>query len=149
MLSPVSAPLETIDPLILWLIVIVADALFAGLPGLRTALALPLRFVDRTTLWLDRKLNREQRSIANRLCRGALLVCVLVLAAYGAGCPPEQDGLADRDGRFAGPEAAEAARSSEVLDLDRHFRVGIEPGLEYRGLPRTNVPGERGELWVV
>ncbi len=85
MLSPASAPLEPIDPLILWLVVIVADALFAGLPGLRTALALPLRFVDRTTLWLDRKLNRAQRSIANRLCRGALLVCVLALAAYGAG----------------------------------------------------------------
>lgn len=83
--SPLSAPPDTIDPLILWLIVIVADALFAGLPGLRTALALPLRFVDRTTLWLDRKLNREQRSTANRLYRGALLVCVLALAAYGAG----------------------------------------------------------------
>ena len=85
MLSPVSAPLDAIDPLILWLIVIIADALFAGLPGLRTALALPLRFVDRTTSWLDHKLNREQRSIANRLYRGALLVCVLALAAYAAG----------------------------------------------------------------
>lgn len=85
MLSPASASLDTIDPLILWLIVIVADALFAGLPGLRTALAVPLRFVDRATSWLDRKLNREQRSIASRLYRGALLVCVLALAAYGAG----------------------------------------------------------------
>lgn len=32
MLSPQATPPSIIDPLILWLIVVVADALFAGLP---------------------------------------------------------------------------------------------------------------------
>ncbi len=85
MLSPEAAPPDTIDPLILWLIVIVADALFSGLPGLRQALSLPLAAVDRITLWLDGKLNRARRSVANRLLRGALTVCVLAAAAAAAG----------------------------------------------------------------
>lgn len=85
MLSPEFAAPDTIDPLVLWLIVIVADALFGGLPGLRHALAVPLVAVDRITVWFDRKLNREQRSVANRLLRGALAVCVLALAASAVG----------------------------------------------------------------
>ncbi|MHA1108341.1 MAG: cobalamin biosynthesis protein CobD/CbiB [Alphaproteobacteria bacterium] len=85
MLSPQAAPPDTIDPLILWLMVIVADALFSGLPGLRQVLSLPLAAVGRLTLWLDEKLNRERRSVANRLMRGALTVCVLAVAAGAAG----------------------------------------------------------------
>lgn len=84
-LNPASASSGAIDPLILWLLVIVADALFAGLPGVRAVLALPLAVVDRMTRFLDRKLNREQRSVANRLLRGAVMVCVLGLVAYAAG----------------------------------------------------------------
>jgi len=80
-----SAARDALDPLVLWLIVIVADALFGGLPGLRRALSLPLAAVDQATAWLDRKLNRERRSVANRLLRGLLIVCVLVLAAAAAG----------------------------------------------------------------
>ncbi len=85
MLNPPGAAPDSIDPLIIWLLVVVADALFAGLPGLRAVLAVPLALVDRVTTWLDRKLNREQRSVVSRLYRGALVVCVLMLAAYGAG----------------------------------------------------------------
>ena len=35
------------DPLFLWLLVLAADGLFAGLPGLRTVLAAPLALVAR------------------------------------------------------------------------------------------------------
>lgn len=85
MLSPQATPPSIIDPLILWLIVVVADALFAGLPVLGSALGLPLALVRRAAMWFDYKLNREQRSEANRLLRGALMVCVMALAAWTVG----------------------------------------------------------------
>lgn len=73
------------DPLVLWLIVATADALFAGLPGVRAALGAPLALVDAGTRWLERKLNRAQRSVANRLVRGALLVVLLLALGFLAG----------------------------------------------------------------
>ena len=71
--------------LVVLLIVLVADALLAGLPILRTLLALPLALVARAAGWFDRKLNRDERSVANRLLRGALVVCAVVVVAFTAG----------------------------------------------------------------
>jgi adenosylcobinamide-phosphate synthase len=73
------------DALVVLLIVLVADALLAGLPGLRTLLALPLALVARAAGWFDRKLNRDERSVANRLLRGALVVCAVAVLAFTAG----------------------------------------------------------------
>ena len=73
------------DTLFLWLLVIAADALFAWLPGIRHFLAAPLAGAAALTDWLDQRLNREKRSAANRLIRGAVVVLVLLLVAWTAG----------------------------------------------------------------
>ena len=73
------------NALILLLIVLVADALLAELPVLRIVLALPRVLVGQMGGWFDRKPNREERSVANRLLRGALAVCAIVVLAFIAG----------------------------------------------------------------
>lgn len=73
------------DPLFLWLLVLAADALFAGLPGIRRVLAAPLAGVGRLTMWLDRRLNRETRSAVNRMMRGAIVVSALLALAWAVG----------------------------------------------------------------
>ncbi len=73
------------DPLFLWLLVLAADALFAGLPGIRRVLAAPLAGVGRLTIWFDRRLNRERRSAVNRMIRGAIVVSALLAFAWTVG----------------------------------------------------------------
>lgn len=61
-----------------------ANAVLAGIPGLRQILAAPGAAVDGIASWLDRRLNRPGRSTANRAIRGgvvALLVLVLGVLA--------------------------------------------------------------------
>lgn len=72
-------------PLVLWLIVVAADAIFAGLPGLRMALALPLGAVAGLGRWFDARLNRARRSEANRRIRGAIVAVFVALLAWFAG----------------------------------------------------------------
>jgi adenosylcobinamide-phosphate synthase len=77
-------------PLVLWLIVIGTDAIFAGLPGLRSVLDAPLAVVGAVGRWLDRRLNRSRRSEGSRRVRGVIVTLFVVLPAWFAGA-----GLAD------------------------------------------------------
>lgn len=74
-----------IHTLALWLVVLAADALFGGLPGLRRALEAPLDAVAALGGWFERRLNRARRSDANRTVRGAVVVTVVVALAWAAG----------------------------------------------------------------
>ena len=65
------------ERLILFVIVLVVVAILAWLPGAGRALAAPLEAVGDLVGWFDRRLNRPDRSAANRAARG-LLVLVIV-----------------------------------------------------------------------
>jgi adenosylcobinamide-phosphate synthase len=72
-------------PLVLLLIVLVADGLFGGLPGVSALLGAPLAAVRRLTGWFDRRLNRAHRGEGTRRMRGLLVVVIVALLAGGAG----------------------------------------------------------------
>lgn len=74
-----------IHTLALWLIVLAADALLGGIPGLRRALEAPLAAVAVLGGWFERRLNRPGRSDANRTVRGAVVATVVVALAWAAG----------------------------------------------------------------
>jgi cobalamin biosynthesis protein CobD/CbiB len=76
------ADLQTVS---LCLIVLAADALFGGLPGLRQLLSLPLGAVAALGGWFEARLNRARRSDANRTVRGALVVVIVGVLAWAAG----------------------------------------------------------------
>lgn len=61
-------------PLVLWLLVAAADALIAGLPGLKSLLEAPLGAVERLSRWFDARLNRAQRSAGDLRMRGVVVV---------------------------------------------------------------------------
>lgn len=70
--------------LTLWLMAAAADALLGGIPGLRPVLEAPTTAVRALGAWFDRRLNRPQRSVANRRVRGAIVVLVVVVLAWVA-----------------------------------------------------------------
>jgi len=69
----------------LLLIVMVADALFGTLPGLRSLCDAPLNAVRGLTRWFERRLNRVQRGGAARRMRGLLVVLVIALLGWVIG----------------------------------------------------------------
>ena len=66
-------------------VVIVADALFGTLPGLRRILDLPLNVIKALTRWFDSKLNRVRRGGEARRMRGLLVVLIITIVAWGSG----------------------------------------------------------------
>jgi adenosylcobinamide-phosphate synthase len=71
-----------VDPLVLLGMALLAEAIFGGFPVLFRVFRHPLARVEGAVDWLDRKLNREQRSEGTRAFRGLLaLVAVIVAAA--------------------------------------------------------------------
>jgi adenosylcobinamide-phosphate synthase len=71
--------------LLLWLIVVGADAIVGGLPGLKAVLDAPLAAVAGIGRWLDGRLNRARRSAASRRMRGAIVTLVIAVPAGFAG----------------------------------------------------------------
>jgi adenosylcobinamide-phosphate synthase len=69
-------------PLVLLLIVLMADGLIGGLPVVRSILGLPLDVVRSLTRWFDRRLNRENRSPGARRMRGLFVVIVVAALAW-------------------------------------------------------------------
>jgi len=72
-------------PLILILIALLADALLAGLPGLRQALTLPMAGFGAVASWFDAKLNRARRGPGALRIRGALVALVMAALGWGLG----------------------------------------------------------------
>ena len=72
-------------PLVLLLVVLFADGLIGGLPGIRVLFGLPLNFVRSLTKWFDARLNRETRGLGARRMRGLFVVAVVVALAWAAG----------------------------------------------------------------
>jgi adenosylcobinamide-phosphate synthase len=66
------------DRLILFVIVLVVVAVLAWLPGAGRALAAPLEAAADVVSWFDRRLNRADRSAANRAARGLLVLVIVV-----------------------------------------------------------------------
>ena len=52
---------DAAGPLVLLAIALIADAVCAGLPGLRQAVVLPMAGFGAIASWFDAKLNRERR----------------------------------------------------------------------------------------
>ena len=73
------------DPLILLLVALMLDGYFGDAPLLYRYLKHPVAVVGDLIGLLDRKLNRETRSDANRAVRGALVVVVVAGFAGGVG----------------------------------------------------------------
>ncbi len=69
----------------LLLIVMVADALFGTLPGLRNMCDAPLNAFRGLTQWFERRLNRVQRGGSARRMRGLLVVLVIALLGWVIG----------------------------------------------------------------
>jgi adenosylcobinamide-phosphate synthase len=72
-------------PLAIAAIALLANALLAGLPGIRGVLRAPEAALDGAVRWLDAKLNRPNRGSADLGVRGALVVACLAGLAAVAG----------------------------------------------------------------
>jgi adenosylcobinamide-phosphate synthase len=91
------------DALSLLLIAVLADAVLAGLPGLRDVLRAPAFAVRGLAGWCDARLNRPHRSEAARRIRGILVILVIAGAAWAAGFAVER--LVRAEGAWPGLEA--------------------------------------------
>jgi adenosylcobinamide-phosphate synthase len=80
MLIPVGA-----DPLLVLLLALALDLVLGEQPALWRVVPHPVTWVGGAIQFLDRRLNREQRSDRDRRARGALSVAVLVIAAAALG----------------------------------------------------------------
>jgi adenosylcobinamide-phosphate synthase len=74
-----------IDPLLLMLVALAVDAYVGELTLVFRFVPHPLAIVARITRFLERKLNRETRSQADRAVRGGLVVLFLAVAAGAVG----------------------------------------------------------------
>jgi adenosylcobinamide-phosphate synthase len=74
-----------VGSLVLLLAALCLDAVVGGSPLLWRALPHPVRVIGGLVGWLDRKLNREHRSPADRRRRGALTVIVVVASCAAVG----------------------------------------------------------------
>ena len=101
MIGPVEARLG--DALSLLLIAVLADAVLAGLPGLRDVLRAPAFAVRGLAGWCDARLNRPHRSAAARRIRGILVILVIAAASWAAGVAIER--LVRAEGAWPGLEA--------------------------------------------
>jgi len=73
------------DPLILLLMAMVTETVFAGFPGLYRRIRHPVVIIGGLIQWFDDKLNRDNRSPTDRAVRGALVVVVMVTLALTVG----------------------------------------------------------------
>ena len=71
----------TSDPIIVVLAALVADALLAGVPGIRQVSDAVTASLRAAALWVETRLNRPHRSRRSRLVRGALVVAVFAIGA--------------------------------------------------------------------
>lgn len=71
-----------VAPLALLVIVLAADGLFGGVPGIRSLLGLPLKCIRHLTRWFDSRLNRENRGVGARRIRGLVVVIIIVGCAW-------------------------------------------------------------------
>ena len=76
-------------PLVLLLIVLMADALLGALPGIRSLLGLPLDSVRNLTRWFDGRLNRKNRGPGARRMRGLFVAFVVIGLAWALGAALE------------------------------------------------------------
>ena len=72
-------------PLGVLLAALLVDAVFAGIPGLRSLFAVPEAALGAIVSWCDGRLNRDRRSAASRMVRGTVAVLVVTAAAFAAG----------------------------------------------------------------
>jgi len=115
------------ERLILFVIVLVAVAVLAWLPGMGRALAAPLGTAADLVGWFDRRLNRSERSAANRAARGLLVLVVVVgiAAVLGAavargGTPIEAVALAFLIDVHGFRAARKTARSLDTAREEHH-----------------------------
>ena len=73
------------DPLLILLLALALDLCLGDMPAVWRHVPHPVAWVGGAVAWLDRRLNREERSAAVRRARGALCVALLVLAAMALG----------------------------------------------------------------
>ncbi len=73
------------EPFAVLLAALIIDAVLAGLPGLREALAAPEAALGTIVAWLDSRLNRARRSATSRAVRGAVVVAIAATAAFAVG----------------------------------------------------------------
>lgn len=74
-----------LDPALLLLVALALDALIGDPPWLWRVLPHPVALIGKPIGWLERKLNRAERSAVNRTIRGALATAATVGAAAAAG----------------------------------------------------------------
>ncbi|MBM3731906.1 MAG: cobalamin biosynthesis protein [Acidimicrobiia bacterium] len=74
-----------VDPLILLVMALLAEAIFGGFPILFRLLRHPRDLAEGGAAWLDRKLNREQRSERTRAWRGVLALIAVVAVSIVLG----------------------------------------------------------------
>ena len=67
------------------LLAVLANALLAGLPGFRQVFAAPVEFMSALARSLDARINRPQRSVANRKFRGAVAAAAMLGWHLGSG----------------------------------------------------------------
>ena len=120
-----------LDPLLVLVAALLIDAWLGDMPFLFGRVPHPVVLVGRAVAWFDVRLNREQRSEADRRARGVFTVVILVLAAAAAGFLVD---LACRHVRFGW--AAEAVVIA-VLVAQRSLFDGVQAvadALAERGL---------------
>jgi adenosylcobinamide-phosphate synthase len=74
-----------VDPLVLLLMALLAEAIFGEMRFLFRLVRHPVAVIGGAVAWLDRKLNREQRSEGVRAFRGLLALILVAGAAAGIG----------------------------------------------------------------
>ena len=121
------------DPLVLLLMALVVEAYVGEAEFLFKAVPHPVRMIGGVVGFLDRKLNRENRSQGDRALRGALVVVFVSLAAFGVGWAVAWLTLNHPWGwiiEFVGLIALLAGRGlyDHVKAVARALREGVEPG---------------------
>lgn len=73
------------DALTIILLALLSDGVIGWLPGLRQIFGAPVAGMEALARWLDGRLNRSQRSAANRKFRGAIAVLFMLGLSVGIG----------------------------------------------------------------
>ncbi len=121
------------DPLVLLLMALVVEAYVGEAQFLFKSVPHPVRMIGGVVGFLDRKLNRENRSQADRAFRGALVVIFVSLAAFSVGWVVAWLTLNHPWGwiiEFLGLVALLAGRGlyDHVKAVAKALREGVEPG---------------------
>jgi adenosylcobinamide-phosphate synthase len=120
------------ERLIILVTVLIAAGVLAWLPGVGRLLVSPLRALRALVGWFDQRLNRLDRTAANRATRGAIVVALVAsfAAAIGAflaplGLPVEAITLAVL---LDAPALAAARKASHGLDATRESDYAVARG---------------------